>query len=77
MTAQEQALRTRYIRKVIDKKDISTVCRMCGEQNETVAHILTECTTLAQKQYKSWRHDKIAQMIHWEVMYQIVGMITR
>ena len=46
MAAQEQALRTRNIRKVIDKGKISGICRMCGEREETVAHIVSECKTV-------------------------------
>ena len=40
---------------------------MCGERDETVAHILAECKMLAQCQYKNWRHDKVAQVLHWEI----------
>ena len=40
---------------------------MCGERNETVAHILAECKMLAQRQYKNWRHDKVTQSLHWEI----------
>ena len=64
MAAQDQALRTKYIRKVIDKEDVAATCRLCGERHETVAHIISECKMLAQKQHKNWRHNKIAQVIH-------------
>ena len=37
MTAQEQAIRTEYISRTIDKEDINSKCRMCGEWDETVA----------------------------------------
>ena len=41
---------------------------MCGDRVETVSHIAAECTSLAQNQYKSWRHrDKVAQVIHWDL----------
>ncbi len=66
MAAQDQALRTNAIKKYIDKVDISPKCRMCGDRDETISHITTECSALAQKQYKNWRHDKVAQIIHWE-----------
>ena len=64
MTAQEQALRTRSIRKVIDKEKISRMCRMCGRREETVAHIVSECKKLVQNEYKNWRHDKVGAIIH-------------
>ena len=44
MAVHEQALRTRFIRRNTDKKDITSLCRMCGERDETVAHIVSECS---------------------------------
>ena len=60
-------LRTRYIRKEIDKEDISAESQLCNERNETVYHIVPECKMLAQNHYKNWRHDKIAQILHWKL----------
>ena len=40
---------------------------MCGEGDETVSHIVSECKKLDQKQYRCWRHDTVAQVIHWEL----------
>ena len=67
MAAQDQALRTNAIKKMIDKQDISPMCRLCGEREETISHVVAECKMLAQKQYKVWRHDKVAQVIHWKL----------
>ena len=39
---------------------------MCGEREESISHILAECKMLAQNQYRLWRHDKVAQIIHWQ-----------
>ena len=36
MAAQEQATRTRMTRHTIDKGNVSPLCRICGERNETV-----------------------------------------
>ena len=41
-------------------------CRLCNERNETVIHILSECSKLAQTEYKK-RHDKVVTMVHWEI----------
>ncbi len=65
--AQDQALRTNSIKCRVDKQDVSPACRMCGEREETVAHVVAECKMLAQKYYKEWRHDKVAQVIHWRL----------
>ena len=32
-----------------------------------MSHIAAECIALAQKQYKIWRHDRVAQVIDWEL----------
>ena len=31
-------------------------CRLCGDRDETINHIISECSKLAQKEYKA-RHD--------------------
>ena len=64
MAAQDQALRTNYIKKITDCKDVSPMCRLCGDREETISHIVAECSKLAQKQYRLWHHDRVALMIH-------------
>jgi len=67
MAAQEQAIRTRSIKHHIDKVETSPLCRFCGDREETISHLVSECSQLAQKQYKHWRHDKVAQVLHWQL----------
>ena len=64
--AQEQALRTNWIRKNIDGKEVSEKCRMCGERDESINQLIAECKKLAQKEYKQ-RHDNIAKIVHLEL----------
>ena len=64
--AQEQALRTNYVKFNIDKSVDSPLCRMCNQKGETINHILSECKMLAQKEYKR-RHDNIARLVHWKL----------
>ena len=64
--AQEQALRTNYIKCKIDGSTKSPLCRVCGEKGESVSHVVSECKMLAQKEYKR-RHDNVARIIHWEL----------
>ena len=47
-SAQEQALRTNYIRFHIDHTAESLLCGMCRGKGETVAHVVSECSKLAQ-----------------------------
>ena len=65
--AQDQELRTNSIKNRIDEEDVSPMCRLCGEREETVSHIVAECKKLAQREYKMWRHDKVGQVIHWKL----------
>ena len=65
-SAQEQALRTNYVKFHIDKTGESPLCRMCRVENETVSHIVSECKMLAQKEYKK-RHDNVCGYIHWKL----------
>ena len=46
------------------------MCRMCGERDETISHIVSECKKLAQNDYKKWRHDKVAAVIHWHLCHK-------
>ena len=66
VAAQDQALRTNYVKKMIDKTDVNPTCRLCYKRNETIDHIISGCEKLAQNEYKK-RHDKVAAIIHWNM----------
>ena len=42
------------------------IVRLCGSQQETVDHLLTSCSVIAQSFYKK-RHDAVAKLVHWEL----------
>ena len=42
------------------------ICRLCGDRDETINHIISECSKLAQKEYKT-RHDWVGKVIHLEL----------
>ena len=50
----------------IDKTQQNSKCRLCGDRDETINHIISECSKLAHKEYKT-RHDWVAKAIHWEM----------
>ena len=56
ITAQNNAIRTNHIKARIDKTQQNSKCRLCGGRDETIKHIISECSKLAQKEYKT-RHD--------------------
>jgi hypothetical protein len=44
-------------------QSIINKCRICGAEGETIEHIISSCTILAQSEYKK-RHDIFAKIIH-------------
>ena len=64
-SAQEQSMRTNYIKYNIDKTGKSPFCRMCGTRSESISHIVSECGKLAQKDYKR-RHNSVGRYMHWQ-----------
>ena len=36
---------------------------LCGDRDETINHIKSECNKLAQREYKT-RHDCVGKVIH-------------
>ena len=69
MAAQDQAISINYIKANIFHQGCSCQCRLCGSNNETVDHILSSCSVIAQSYYKQ-RHDEVAKIIHWELCKQ-------
>ena len=58
LAAQGQALRTNYVKFRIDHSCVSPKCWICGDKDETVWHVIGECSMLAGKEYKR-RHGII------------------
>ena len=66
MAAQNNAIRTNNIKARIDKTQQNSKCRLCGDSDETINHIISECSKLAQKECKT-RHDRVGKAIYWEM----------
>ena len=64
--AQDSTLRSNHIKERIDKTQQNSKCRLCGDRDETIYHIIRECSKLAQRKYKA-RHDWVGKVIHWEM----------
>jgi len=69
MAAQNQAISTNCIKANIHHQACSAQCGLCRSSLETVDHILSSCTVIAQSHYKQ-RHDKVARIIHWQLCKQ-------
>jgi len=66
MAAQNQAITTNCIKVNIFHQPGSALCHLCGCHVESVDHILSSCSTIAQTQYKT-RYDNFARLIHYEL----------
>ena len=60
------AIRTNHIKARIDKTQENSKCRLCGDRDETINHIISESSKLALKEYKA-RHDWLGNVIHWDM----------
>ena len=65
LIAQNIAVRTNRFKARIDKTQQNSKFRLCGNREETIIHIISECSKLVQKEYKT-RHDWVGKVIHWE-----------
>ena len=40
--------------------------RLCSDRDEMITHIISKCSKLAQKEYKT-RHNWVGKVIYWEL----------
>ena len=65
LTAQNNVIRTNYVKAKIDNRKFS----LCGEKDKTAYpayHIANGCSELAQKESKT-THEWVGKVIHWEL----------
>ena len=66
IAAQNNAIRTNQIKARIDKTQQNSKCRLRGDRDETINHIISECSKLVQNEYKT-RHDWVGKVNHREM----------
>ena len=66
VAAHDNAIRTNHIKERIDKAQQNSKCRLSGARDETINYIISECSKLAQREYKA-RHNWVGNVIHWEI----------
>ena len=66
IAGQDNAIRTNHTKARIDKTQQNSKCRLCGDRDEAINHIISECSKLAQKEYKA-RCDWFGKVNHWEM----------
>ena len=47
--AQNNAIRTNYVKSKIDKIQQKSKCALCGDRDKTINHVISESSKLAQK----------------------------
>ena len=69
---QEQVIPTRVIKKRIWKNInvVSEKCRMCNDQLETVSHVISGCSILANNLYKI-RHDNVVRVVYYYLLHKL------
>ena len=55
----------------IVKTQQNSKCRLCGDREKTINHIISECSKLAQREYKAW-HDWVGKVTHWEMCKKLI-----
>ena len=66
VAAQNQVIRTNLVKAEIDKSQGDSLCRMCRKVDESINHIDSCCSKLAQMDYKR-RHDNLEKIVHWKL----------
>ncbi|XP_067035460.1 uncharacterized protein [Acropora muricata] len=70
IAAQDQAIKTNYYRRNILNDGTDPMCRICGQYQETIDHIVAGCPELAKTEYLH-RHDKAASYLHWNICKEL------
>ena len=66
LAAQDQSLPTRNYQANILHTGVDPRCRLCAEKVETIDHIVSGCSKLANTEYKM-KHDRLGQYLHWNI----------
>ena len=70
IAAQNNAIWTTYVKAKIETKQQNCRHRLCGDREKTLNHIISECSKLTQKEYKT-RHGWVGKVIYWEFCKKI------
>ena len=66
VAAQNQSIRTNLLKSKIDKSQGDSLCRVSKKVDESIDHVVSGCSKLAQKEYKR-RHDNLGKIVHWKL----------
>jgi len=66
VSAQAQALQTKYYATKILNTETDSMCRLCQQFGEIIQHIISACPILAKEQYIK-RHDRVCTQLHFNI----------
>ena len=66
VAAQNQSIRTNLVKTKIDKSLGDSLCRVCRKVDESINHIVSGSSKLAQKECKRW-HDNLGRIVQWKL----------
>ena len=66
IATQNNSTRINHIKARIDETQQNSKCRLSGNKDKSINHIISECNKLAHKEYKT-RLDRVGMVIHWEL----------
>ena len=66
VAVQNQSIRTNLLKAKIDKSQGDSLCRVRRKVDESIDHIVSGCSKLAQKEYKR-RHDNLGKIVNWKL----------
>ena len=70
IASQNNAIRTNHMKARIDKMQPNSKCRFCSARDEANNRIISECSKLAQKEYKT-RHEWVVKVINWKLINKL------
>ena len=66
VAAQNHSIRTNLVEAKIEKSQGDLLCRVCRKVGESIDHIASGCSKLAQNECKR-RHDNLGKIVHWKL----------
>ena len=71
IAVQNNAIKTNYVKEKIYMSQQNSRCRLCGDRDEIINHIVSECSQRKKKTKKTKKtnikHDLMGKVIHWEL----------
>ena len=64
-----------YLKATINRTQQNSRCRFCGDCDDKINHIISECSKLTQREYNT-KPDWVGKMIHWELCKKIKFDLT-